>query len=369
MSELFIGLMSGTSMDGIDAVLADFSVNPPSILAHKTTPYPDALRHDLSKLGNSEHRGAEKQAELDEQLGRLFVDAVLELLDDADVAAKDIVAIGSHGQTIWHEPDGPTPYSLQIGNAKIIAKCTGIKTVADFRNNDIKAGGQGAPLVPPFHHAVFHTTAENRVALNIGGIANITVLPKSPAQDVTGFDTGPGNGLMNSWTERNLKQAFDENGQWAASGKVHTVLLNSLLTDPYFQKAPPKSTGREYFNIEWLDRHLSNLPAQSPEDIQATLCELTAASIANAISRYAPDTGKVLVCGGGVHNNTLMQRLSSLMNQAVVESTEAHGINPDLVEATAFAWIAQQTINDKPGNLPSVTGARKAVVLGKIYNK
>ena len=279
--------------------------------------------------------------------------------------AEDVTAIGSHGQTIHHAPDAPQPHSLQIGNAATIAAQTGIAVVADFRRADTEAGGQGAPLVPAFHQAMFSSHAEHITVANIGGIANITILPGKPGQPLTGFDTGPGNTLLDQWAQRHLDTAMDMNGDWAAGGTPDETLLGCLLQDPYFTRAPPKSTGREYFNLDWLQHHLAN-GYSNPRNVQTTLCALTARSIAAAIHHHAPDTGRLLVCGGGVHNTTLMSMLTGALEPVRVTSTAEYGIDPDWVEAAAFAWLAKQHIAGKPVNITTVTGARHPVVLGRL---
>ncbi len=386
MPHLYIGLMSGTSMDAADAALVDFSADQPKLIATQRTPLTAELRTALLALCVPGPNEIERMAELDARLGELFADSALALLKKSGVKPVQVQAIGSHGQTVRHQPSGPYPFSLQIGNPALIAQRTGITTVADFRRADIAASGQGAPLAPAFHNAVFRSAEHDRAVVNIGGIANITLLPADPSQDVRGFDTGPGNVLLDAWAERHLGKRMDEDGRFSASGKVHEGLLSALLNDDYFSLAPPKSTGREHFNIAWLDAVLhqhSKYPLslgeseargpgggegeKSAQDVQATLCELSAASIAEAILRYAPGTKEVLVCGGGAHNAHLMQRLRARLKPCSVESTEKHGISPDWVEAMAFAWLAKQTLEGKPGNLPAVTGAKRAVVLGGIY--
>jgi anhydro-N-acetylmuramic acid kinase len=367
MSSLFIGLMSGTSMDAADAALVDFSAGKSKLIATHRTPLTAELRAALLALCIPGPNEIERMAELDARLGELFAEAALALLKKSGVNAIEVLAIGSHGQTVRHQPTGPYPFSLQIGNPALIAQRTGITTVADFRRADIAAGGQGAPLVPAFHNAVFRSSGHNRVIVNIGGIANITILPKDAKQPVTGFDTGPGNVLLDAWAERHLGKRMDEDGRFAATGKTHEGLLADLLSDSYFALAPPKSTGREHFNITRLDAALKSYSKLSAQDVQATLCELTAASIASAIQKYAPATNEVLVCGGGAHNTHLMQHLRACLSRCSVESTEKYGINPDWMEAMAFAWLAKQTLEGKPGNLPSVTGAKRAVVLGGVY--
>ena len=366
MAELYIGLISGTSIDAIDAVLADFG-GAPQVVATASYSFPEQVRKELHTICNSGICPMDKLGELDRQLGLLFGTAVNKLLESAGVKRADVRAIGSHGQTIHHAPHGEIRYTIQIGDPNTIAELTGITTVADFRRRDIAAGGQGAPLVPPFHAAAFRSTGHDRVVLNIGGIANITVLPRDAAQPVIGFDTGPGNGLLDAWVQKHRGEPFDRSGAWAASGKVDTALLKSLLKDGYFDKDPPKSTGREYFNLAWLEHHLTGSASSEKEDVQATLCELTAITIAQDIRQYAPATKQIMVCGGGAYNSALMKRLATLMSDCEVTSTANYGIAPDWIEATAFAWLARATLGGQAGNLPSVTGAHHAVVLGGIY--
>jgi anhydro-N-acetylmuramic acid kinase len=354
-------------MDGIDAALVDCTSDQPCLITAQGFSYPPELRNRLVAATQLANPRTENLSGLDDDLGREFAAATNSLLEYAQVTAGEITAIGSHGQTIRHEPDAPAPYTLQIGNPQLISHLTGIDVVADFRSPDIAAGGQGAPLVPAFHHAVFASDREPRVVLNIGGIANITILPDASASRVTGFDTGPGNTLMDAWIRCTLDTDMDEHGTFAASGTVHKPLLEHLLQDNYFSRSPPKSTGPEYFNLEWVmsSAHSASLP---PRDIQATLCELTAASIAADIGKYAPATARVLVCGGGVHNRHLMQRLADHLPGIVVTSTREFGIDPDWVEAAAFAWLASQRLAGNPGNLPAVTGAREPVLLGRIFS-
>jgi anhydro-N-acetylmuramic acid kinase len=277
-----------------------------------------------------------------------------------------VKAIGSHGLTVRHQASGAYPFSLQIGDPNRIAHITGITTVADFRRRDVAAGGQGAPLVPVFHAAAFRSAEENRVVLNLGGIANITVLPADPASPVIGFDAGPGNGLLDFWMQRHKGQNYDTGGAWAARGRVIPDLLRALRDEPYFSLPPPKSTGKELFNPSWLGGKIRDFAATEPVDVQATLAELTALSVAEAIGQYASETRRLLVCGGGTHNADLLGRLRLLVG-CPVESTEKFGIAPDWVEAMAFAWLARQTLLGQPGNLMEVTGANTPVVLGGIY--
>jgi len=365
MAELFIGLMSGTSMDGIDAALVDFTSLHPGILCTHREPYPTLVQKQLAAAMQLADPFGEDLSPLDEETGQCFARAANRLLERAGMEASAIQAIGSHGQTLRHEPGAPRPYSLQIGSPNVIANATHIDVVADFRRADIEAGGQGAPLVPAFHKAVFASPAEDRVVLNIGGIANITVLPADPAQPVTGFDTGPGNTLMDQWTQQHLGAPMDVDGQWAASGMTDPALLTRLLEDPYFSRPPPKSTGPDYFNLDWLSS-LTTGATIAPADLQATLCELTAVSSARAIGQHAPGTKRLLVCGGGIHNRSLMRRLKEALKGLEPESTAAYGIDPDWVEAAAFAWLARQRLAGQPGNIPAVTGASRPVLLGRL---
>ena len=361
--ELYIGLMSGTSMDGIDAVLVDLSSEQPRLISTHAHPWPEHIQQALIKARDLPDSELSSLHELDIQTAKIFADASLTLLEKTSHKAQDITAIGNHGQTIRHRPDIKKPFSLQIGDAKTLAISSGIDVVSDFRTADIKAGGQGAPLVPAFHQAVFRNEKANRVIVNIGGIANITVLPKDKNQSVIGFDCGPGNALMDAWVTLHKQQPYDSDGAFAASGKTNAGLLARLLMDDYFQLAPPKSTGFEYFNLEWLNKH--DLNETGSADIQSTLNDLTATSIMRAINQYAESTDEIFICGGGVHNRTLMQRLQT-MTRCSVETTEPLGIHPDWVEAMAFAWLAHQNIHQETGNLSAVTGASKSVILGDL---
>jgi anhydro-N-acetylmuramic acid kinase len=367
MAELFIGLISGTSMDGVDAALLDCSTAQPHVIATYAGSYPPGLRRQLDAALLLEDPPAADLGALDVAVGEAFASTATTLLKNAGFTPGDITAIGSHGQTIRHEPNAPAPYSLQIGAPGTISRLTGIDVVADFRTADIAAGGQGAPLVPAFHKAVFTDVGETRVILNIGGIANITILPDTGSeQPVSGFDTGPGNTLMDIWATRHLATRMDTDGHWAAAGHVNTELLEALLLDPYFRQAPPKSTGREYFNAGWLSAHTEN-SGVSAQDVQATLCELSARSIAQDILGHAASATRILVCGGGVHNPQLMNRLAACLPGITVESTAEYGLDPDWVEAAAFAWLAQRHMDAIPGNIPEVTGACQAVVLGRLF--
>lgn len=367
MAELYIGLMSGTSMDGVDAALVDFS-DEPRLLATANIGYSDALRKQLIELSQGTSDELAKMARLDVELGKLFAQAALATLNRSGIRARQVRAIGSHGQTLRHYPEPGAPSSLQIADPNIIASQTGITTIADLRRRDMSVGGQGAPLAPIFHERLFRARGRHRVVLNIGGIANITILPGNMRLPTTGFDTGPGNTLMDRWTERHLKQPLDTDGRWAASGRTDERLLEHMLRDPYFTLPPPKSTGTSYFSPQWLERRIADEGRRIlRRNVQTTLCELTAKSIADAIALHAPATTEVIVCGGGAHNLALMFRLQVLLGEIAVKSIEDFAIAPSAVEAMTFAWLAKLAMEGKPGNLPSVTGAQEAVVLGGIY--
>ena len=364
MGELYVGLMSGTSMDGIDAALVEFSGTSLKILSTRNHAYPAALREQLLvAIAIPVDQEIENVAALDTAVGECFRDAALALLADSGIEPSQISAIGSHGQTLRHQPDAETPFSLQIGDAQLIADGTGIGTIADFRSADIAAGGQGAPLAPFFHEWLFRTPGETRCVLNVGGVANVTVLADD--QETIGFDTGPGNSLMDAWIRKHRDEPFDRDGQWADQGVVDEELLQQFLADPYFAYAPPKSTGFEHFNLRWIEGHAVSLI--EPGNVQATLCELSAATIADAVSDYAPDTTEILVCGGGAHNPVLIRDLTSRLPKISISSTSQAGLDPDWVEAVAFAWLAMRHLQGKPGNLPSVTGASDSVVLGNLF--
>ena len=363
----YIGLMTGTSLDAMDAVLVDFSRQPPRILARIAPPLPEPTRQRIAMLCQGGADELDRLGQLDRELALLFADAVDQLLRQAGMQATEVAAIGCHGQTLRHRPQAHHPFTLQVGDPATLALETGITTVAHFRQADIAAGGQGAPLVPAFHQAMLRRRDEYRVVLNIGGIANITILPAGEHTPSSGFDTGPGNLLLDAWIARQRQQGFDANGRWARSGRVQADLLRAMLHDPYFHKTPPKSTGREHFNLAWLERLLEDFPGLEAVDVQATLTELSARTMAQAIEQYAPGCERLLVCGGGVHNAFLLQRLRHHLPDLCVESTAAHGVDPDFMEAMAFAWLARQRLLGQPGNLPAVTGARCPVVLGGVY--
>lgn len=359
--ELYIGLMSGTSMDSIDAALVDFSFTQPKLINTHSHQWPDAIQQALIAARDLPDDELNTLSKLDNQTSELFSEACFELIKKSNLEPKDIIAIGNHGQTIRHRPDIENPFSLQIGNAKKLAALTGIDVISNFRTADIKAGGQGAPLAPAFHQSVFQDENINRVIVNIGGISNITILPKDKSLPVTGFDCGPGNTLMDAWISKHKQQHYDTDGQLAANGKTNARLLANLLMDDYFQTPPPKSTGFEYFNLEWLDQHLNN--ETSIADVQSTLCHLTATSIIRDINKFATNAEEIYICGGGAHNKELMNRLQAMTNYPV-STTEKLSVHPDWVEAVAFAWLGHQNVHQQPGNLPSVTGAENYVVLG-----
>ena len=364
MSQLYIGLMSGTSLDGIDAALVDFSDAKPILQASLYYDLKPEIRQIILALRQPGFNEIHRLGELDVMLGNEFANAVNLLLQQEKISKNAIRAIGSHGQTIRHQPQHQYPFTLQVGDPNIIAAKTGITTVADFRRRDIAHGGQGAPLVPAFHQSLFLNREINRAIVNIGGIANVTLLFKDFSQPVLGFDTGPGNTLLNAWTEEHLQKSHDRDGSWAAQGTVDKALLTNLLNDPYFQLPAPKSTGQEYFNLIWLKKFLKN--NINPADVQATLVELTARSIVDAISNYFPN-GEILICGGGFHNQFLISRIRALATHYSVDSTAKYGVDPDWMEAIAFAWLAKQTIEGKPGNLKEVTGAHCEAVLGGVF--
>lgn len=359
-------MISGTSRDGVDAVLVRFAQDQPDLVETICVPYPPALARLLDRMVNTGQRPAEAALNnMDAQLADHFAGTVHLLLQKAAVKSQDITAIGSHGQTVWHEPGGEHPESIQLGNPQRIARQTGIVTVGDFRRADIEAGGQGAPLAPLLHRALFRPSTEMetnaRVVLNLGGIANISVIYEDGR--VSGYDTGPANCLMDAWIRDHRGEAFDRDGGWAAGGRCRPGLLESLLSDPYFQKSAPKSTGIEYFNLAWLDKYAPD-PECDPRDVQATLAELTAATVADAIRNHEP--GEVLVCGGGAHNRYLLQRLEALLPGTPVASTAGFGLDPDWVEAVLFAWLARERLAEHVLDTGSITGARKPVLLGNI---
>ena len=362
-ASLYLGLISGTSADGIDAALVQFEPHV-TVIGASTMPYPRALRDEILALATtSASISLDDYGALDVAIGTCFADAALALLHDTGIDRDKVAAIGSHGQTVRHRPHGEHPFTLQIGDAAVIAERTRIATIADFRRGDVAAGGQGAPLLPALHAALFAAPDRTRVIVNLGGIANITIL--APGRDVLGFDTGPANCLLDAWALRHLGTPRDQSGAWARSGRIDRDQLQKLLADAYFDAPAPKSTGREYFNLDWLDARLS--ADVKPEDVQATLLALSATSVANAIRRHATDVREVFACGGGVHNAALMDALRTELAPATLHDTAQIGLDPDYVEAAGFAWLARARLAGTPGNLPAVTGARGPRVLGAIY--
>lgn len=358
--------MSGTSMDAIDVALARFAGRA-RLECYREYPLASSLRRALRGL--SEHSPLGAVSRLDEQLGFLFAEAVRQLLRETGLASRDIIAIGSHGQTILHRPEGPYPASIQIGDPNVICNATGITTVADFRRMDMVNGGQGAPLAGAFHQYQFHRVGTPLIVLNIGGMANLTLLT---GDEATGFDTGPGNALLDDWIQKHKQREYDKDGAWASQGQANMGLLKALLSDPYFSLPAPKSTGRDYFNLPWLSRRLDEYAAASGAavsaiDMQATLLRLSAVSIANAIKAHGKAVAEVLVSGGGAFNRALLRDLQGLLPGLKIGTTERYGLGPACVEAVAFAWLARQRMANKPANLPAVTGASRKAVLGGVY--
>jgi anhydro-N-acetylmuramic acid kinase len=364
-SELYIGLMSGTSIDGVDGVILDCSKSKPRVLSHACQVFPSDLKNEFQNLQSAGSNELHRASLAANALSRLYAKVADELIKSASCTPQDIRAIGAHGQTVRHRPqefDG-TGYTLQLNNPALLAELTGILVVADFRTRDIAAGGQGAPLVPAFHQTIF-TDAYDTAVLNIGGIANLTVLN---GHTVLGFDCGPGNTLLDLWCLKHTGQDYDKDGGWASSGQVNPGLLNAMLSEAYFAKPVPKSTGRDLFNLGWLEHFIASYPTISAADMQATLTELTAKVCANDVLRHAGKTRRLIVCGGGAFNAYLLQRLCFLLPDIHVASSDIFGIPPLQVEAAAFAWLAQKTLRGESGSLKSVTGARGARILGAIY--
>ncbi len=366
----YLGLISGTSMDAIDAALVDFDDGPPRILAAGAIAYDPELAARLSALLDGQAPvPLDEVGRIDVEIGRAFAHAALGVIREAGIAPERIDAIGSHGQTLLHRVDSPTPFTWQIGDPNVIGELTGLTVVADFRRRDVAAGGQGAPLVPLFHDGVFRDEREDRAIVNIGGIANITVLARGGT--LTGFDTGPGNRLMDAWNQRHRRTTFDRDGRFADGGRCDENLLALLLREPYLELPAPKSTGRELFNLAWLDAQLAGRPARpgippTVADIQATLREYTAETIARAVAACAPGAA-IYVCGGGAHNPGLLAALRRRAAPSTVATTAALGVDPDYVEAAAFAFFAWRTLRGLPSNAASVTGARGLRILGGIY--
>lgn len=367
MAELFIGLMSGTSMDGVDGVLADFSGGRIAVQGYAAAPFPAGLRAELMALNTPGDNELHRAALAGNCLAHAYAGVVHQLIADAGLPPGAVTAIGAHGQTVRHRPGefDDVGYTLQINNPSLLAELTGIPVVADFRSRDVAAGGQGAPLVPGFHRALFARSDQGVAVLNIGGISNLSILPAGEGA-VLGFDCGPGNALIDHWCQTHIGQPYDVGGQWAASGRVAPELLARLLGDSYFAKSPPKSTGRDLFNPNWLAAHLGTAEAD-PADVQATLTELTAAVCAEHLKRYGADSQLLIVCGGGALNHHLLSRLRALLPTVEVVSSVERGLPPQEVEAAAFAWLARGALRGEPGNLASVTGARGPRVLGAVY--
>lgn len=361
MSELYIGVMSGTSLDGIDCVLIQASDYDYRQLADHFTPYDQPLKDALLTLHRPDENELHLACLLSNRLARSYADAVLALLSKTTTHPSEIRAIGCHGQTIRHRPE--FGYTIQLNNAALLAELTGISVVSDFRSRDIAAGGQGAPLVPAFHDRVLRSPDTSRVIVNVGGISNLTVL--STNAPVIGFDCGPGNLLMDAWIFKHRGMAYDRDGSWAATGTPLQPLLKKLLSESYFNSPPPKSCGRDLFNLEWLEAHLDG--AEHPEDVQATLLTLSAHCIADSIAQHAPDTLEIWLCGGGAHNSGLKRQLAERLPDCTIGITDDLGIGADWVEAFAFAWLAEQALHGRPANLPAVTGASHPCILGAIY--
>ena len=362
-SQLFIGVMSGTSLDGVDVALCDLDDAKCQVLATHFLAYPQALKTQLLELHTVANNELEATALTANKLAILYAEAINALLQKQNVAACAIIAIGCHGQTIRHRPE--LGFTLQIGNAALLTELTDITVISDFRSRDIAAGGQGAPLVPAFHQAVFGSIQSNRAIVNIGGIANITYLAKNGEDLVLGFDSGPGNMLLDAWTKQHLGKDYDANGAWASTGEVVKSLLIQMLAEPYFALPPPKSTGRDLFNDAWLEQYLIDC---RPQDIARTLVALTAHTIHDALAQYCGNVDSVYLCGGGAHNALLIKHLKELLGNIKLATTAELGVGVDWVEAVAFAWLAKQTLDHKPSNLPAVTGAKGLRVLGAIYS-
>lgn len=367
MGELYIGLMSGTSLDGVDVVLIELDGTDCVVQAANTTPFPKGLTARLRALVQTPKASLEELGTLDVALGAFFAECVRQLVAESEYEFDDIRAIGHSGHTIFHKPAPPQPFTLQLGDPNVIATETGLDTVTDFRRTDMAYGGQGAPLTPMFHQWRFADSGEVRVVVNLGGIANITVL--DPKQPLKGFDTGPANALMDSWSRQCWGERYDQEGRRARKGSVNSGLLARFRADPYFQRPPPKSTGFEHFNMAWVKAKLAaSAESVAEEDVLRTLTELTAETVADAIRASAPNCKRVILCGGGTFNTFLVERLGHHLADCDVESSAAHGIGPKWVEAVAFGWLARRRIEQEVGNSPSVTGARQTAVLGSLYS-
>ncbi len=362
----YVGIMSGTSVDGIDAVLVKDTSAGLKMSGQYSCEFPPDLKQDILELLSTFQVHLKKLGEIDARLGTCYANAVNALLKETKVNAQEVLAIGCHGQTVYHDPRGKYPFTMQIGDGNRVAALTGIKTICDFRRMDVAFGGDGAPLAPAFHNGYLNSETEQRVILNLGGIANITILNKDESK-VLGFDTGPANCLMDLWIQKSKDTKYDKNGQWAKSGKVNASLLIDLCSEEYFVLSPPKSTGKELFNLLWLEQKLEKYSQIKHEDIQATLCDFTAKTVADAIQKHAPFCQAVYSCGGGSSNIYLQERLSFYLKEIKVSTTDELGIPVQWVEAIAFAWLAKRRVEGKYGNIPSVTGAKAKVKLGALY--
>ncbi len=361
--------MSGTSLDGVDGVLVDFEPQRPRVLGHVSAAFPDSLKQEMLRLNTSGSDELHRAALAANALARVYADVLAQLLSACGMDASHVRAVGAHGQTVRHRPqlfDG-IGYTLQLNQPALLAELAGIDVVADFRSRDVAAGGQGAPLVPPFHQAFFGQLHGITGVLNIGGISNVTMLNDDAPDQVIGFDCGPGNALMDAWCLTHTGAPYDDKGTWAAGGVVQGGLLERFLDEPFFARKPPKSTGRDLFNSQWLEGKLAGSSGLRAQDVQATLTELTARSCSDCVRLIAPSCERLIVCGGGALNLHLMQRLQKLLAGCAVTSSDAHGLPPLQVEAAAFAWLAKQCIDRKTASLKSVTGARGARILGAIY--
>lgn len=372
MAELFIGLMSGTSLDGVDGVIAEISPGKLTVLAHADAPLPSDLRAELLALNTPGPNELHRAALAANALMQVYANVVAKLLIATARSSADIRAIGAHGQTVRHQPQNHTGlsgrgYTLQLCNPALLAELTGIDVVADFRNRDVAAGGQGAPLVPVFHQSVFGLRGSTTAVLNIGGMANLTVIGPELGADLVGFDCGPGNVLLDAWCQQHTGQPFDQDGRWAVGGSVDNKLLAAMRADPFFALPAPKSTGRDLFNPTWLDAHLNQDPSVSAQDVQATLLELTASACCDCVKSYAKDSVNLIVCGGGAFNLGLMQRLQTLLPMHRVQSSAEAGLPPQQVEAAAFAWLARKAIYRETLNLENITGAKGARIAGAVY--
>lgn len=364
----FVGTISGTSIDGLDLALVEITTDSITVKHAITVPYPNALRSSLLDLTTKPLNDIVELGRSNAVLGNFIGEQITQFISTSGYSRSDIEAIGSHGQTIYHSPDSKFSFSFQIGDASRVATITGINTIADFRAADIAAGGQGAPLVPILHSRIFHATHTDRIVVNVGGIANVTFLPIEKSDTVIGFDTGPGNALLDAWMQSNFDRSYDHHGALANTGSINEKLLEQLLTDPYLLVAPPKSTGKEHFNLNYVREHVEASGIEmSPIDVLATLVEFTAVSLSRAICNWCCESGEVIVCGGGRLNKYLMDRLKAQLPNHVVCDSDTMGVNGDAVEAAAFAYLAYLFVNEEIGNIPSVTGAHRGRVLGCLY--